>query len=176
MVILGKRKVLFRFSLWLLVGVGVWIQLHFYPQLPAKVAIHFNALGEADGWATRAAFVRFNLGILFGMAALFEVMIVYLPKLPVSAVNLPWREYWLRPEHRDMAMAYLMRYLLWLGNLTLLFLVGLSYLITLTNVYRTYRLGTVFWILFFLYIAAIAILTIELLVRFWRPPRRFGDV
>ncbi len=171
MAFLGKRSILFQFSLWLVVGLGIWVQWHYYPYLPPKVAIHFNALGEAGGWAPRIKFVLFNVGFLLGMATLFEVMIHYLPKLPVRAINLPWKKVWLRPEHRDEVMAYLMRYLLWIANLTVLFLFGLSYLMTLTNVYRTFRLGMTFWILFFLYIAATLLLTVELLLHFWRVPK-----
>ena len=101
------------------------------------------------------------------MAALFEAMIWFLPKLPVELINIPRRSYWLASERKRTTMERLVHYILWISNLTMLFLFGLTYVITLANYFGTFRLGTIFWVLFILYIIAIGLLTVELLIGFF---------
>ena len=51
----------------------------FWEQLPQQVAIHFNAAGEPDGWASKAAAV---LGLPAGLAALHLVLLFFTDKDP----------------------------------------------------------------------------------------------
>ena len=53
--------------------------LVFWDQLPQQVAIHFNAAGEPDGWASKAAAV---LGLPAGLAALHLVLLFVTDKDP----------------------------------------------------------------------------------------------
>ncbi|WP_137843955.1 DUF1648 domain-containing protein [Microbacterium sp. 2FI] len=53
-----------------LVGVGVAIQLFLLPQMPDTIAIHWNAAGEADGFAPAWTQPIATLGFGFGIAAL----------------------------------------------------------------------------------------------------------
>lgn len=56
------------FALWLLLaGVSAW----FYQALPAEVAIHWNAKGEVDGYATRFWGVALMPIMMLGLWALF---------------------------------------------------------------------------------------------------------
>ena len=51
----------------------------FWDQLPEQLAIHFNAAGEPDGWASKAAAV---LGLPAGLAALHLVLLFVTDKDP----------------------------------------------------------------------------------------------
>ena len=53
--------------------------LVFWDQLPEQLAIHFNAAGEPDGWASKAAAV---LGLPAGLAALHLVLLFVTDKDP----------------------------------------------------------------------------------------------
>lgn len=169
-----NRNLFFKITLWVLAFLGLWVQVYYYPLLPPEVATHFNAFGQANGWSSKWQFCSFNVFLLFGMAALFHALIVFLPKLPSELINVPYRSYWLAPERKKETMKRLIRYLLWIGNLTMLFLFGMSYLIVQANYFKTFHLSNEFWLLFGVYISAVGLLTVELLVRFFRIPKNNG--
>jgi hypothetical protein len=140
--------------------------------LPDKVAVHFNALGQADQWATKLKFSLFNIGMLFGVAVLFEIIICFLPRVPENLMNIPYRAYWMAPERREKTIERMVRYLWWTADLTMLFLFGTDYLVTQANYYHTYQLGRFFWAMLFLYLLAIGLITVDFLLRFFRKPNQ----
>src|SRR3954468_21478203 len=83
------------------------------PQLPDRVATHFGAGGEPDGWMSRSSHLLF-MGV-FGLAfPLFVVGLFFILRfLPDSGLNIPHRDYWLAPERRSETFAYLFRHSLW---------------------------------------------------------------
>jgi len=72
-----NRKV-FLFAvvlLWMavpLVGLEYW---RAWDRLPAQVATHFNAAGEANGWMSREVAVEFGLGIMVCVLAVFTPLL-----------------------------------------------------------------------------------------------------
>lgn len=72
--------------------------------LPDTVAIHFGLGGKAGGWASK----EFNF-ILFALIelmvfAIFNYSHLLLYKTPKKYINLPNKEYWLRPENLPVAV------------------------------------------------------------------------
>ena len=69
--------------------------------LPARVAIHFSLGGIPDGWASREV----NALILIAMETLLFIFFLMIPrnlqKIPARWINLPARNYWLKPENRQ---------------------------------------------------------------------------
>lgn len=70
--------------------------------LPEEVASHFGSTGQPDGWSSRSSY-------LVGMAAIGLLCLAVVPALgaftarhPGRYVNIGNRDYWSRPEHRDM--------------------------------------------------------------------------
>ena len=66
-------------------------------QLPATVASHFDAHGNANGWMDRTLFLLLMvlIGLLMpGMTLLLSFLLRW---VPTSQINLPHREYWLAP-------------------------------------------------------------------------------
>lgn len=87
----------------------------YYPELPERVASHFDAQGRADGWMSRDAFawtVSLTYGLLGGG---FLVLAQALPRFPDSLINLPNKEHWLAPERRADSLARLGRRLVRFG-------------------------------------------------------------
>ena len=71
-----KKTIIFTTIVTLLpIVAGVF----FWDQLPEQLAIHFNAAGEPDGWASKAAAV---LGLPAGLAALHLVLLFVTDKDP----------------------------------------------------------------------------------------------
>ena len=60
----------------LLAGVSVWA----YPQLPVRVATHWNAAGQPNGYSTRAFAVAFIPGLMVLITLLFQVLPLVDPK------------------------------------------------------------------------------------------------
>lgn len=96
--------------------LALYAAVHFsavYPQLPATVASHFDGRGTPNGWQTKQAFFIVFLGVTvlcaligFGLASLISAM-------PVRLINLPNKQYWLAPEHREETLEWLKAYFGW---------------------------------------------------------------
>jgi uncharacterized membrane protein len=70
--------------------------------LPERVASHFGANGEANGWMSRSGYLWFVAGMGVGLP-LFIIGLSFLSKFfPISMVNVPNKEFWLAPGRREM--------------------------------------------------------------------------
>ena len=159
--------------MWAVVSGQIAIMFYFYPQLPDRVVIHFDAMGRANGWAAKSTLLVLNIGIQFFVAGLFHLFIYYFPKMPEELVNIPNKAYWFSAQRRSLTIKKLERYLLRIANLTILLTSGLFYLTIEANYYHTYKLGNLFWLLLGLYLAGMIFLTIEIMWFFFKVPKKF---
>ena len=103
------------------------------PMLPDRVATHFDAAGAANGWMTRSTHLVFMsvFGLVF---PLFLIGVCWSIRfLPAGLVNIPHREYWLADERRSETASYLVRHAVWFACLAIGFVIGLHWLIVLSN-------------------------------------------
>jgi uncharacterized membrane protein len=105
----------------ILIGYGVFLGCT-VSLLPQRMATHFNASGQPNGWMNRASAV-----LLQGVAGLLLPLIVatgfcMVRFVPTRGINVPRRDFWFAPERRDETCVYLARQGLWLASL----LVGLQ--------------------------------------------------
>jgi uncharacterized membrane protein len=110
----------------LLAAVGLIYFSLLYPQLPDRMASHFNASGAATAWMPKSGF--FMLIAIVTLAAGVPVFLVPLSmsKLSNDKINLPNKNYWLAPERRAETMQYLGIQMGWFGcGLLALLLCGL---------------------------------------------------
>jgi hypothetical protein len=56
-------------------------------QLPANVATHFNAAGQANGWMSRSQAVNFAVGFMAFLLAMFTVILFYIGRSRVDAFS-----------------------------------------------------------------------------------------
>ncbi len=85
----------FLFATILLIASISW--WHAYPELPERIASHFNGAGVPNGWMTKDQFFTLN-AFLVGMAVftgLFPPFMI--AKVDPSLINLPNKDYWLAP-------------------------------------------------------------------------------
>ena len=89
--------------------------LHDFPLLPERMASHFAASGNANGWMTKSQFLMTYAVIL--LPALFLEFRLHrkLAKTPDKKLNLPNKEYWLAPERRAETFAYFENFFAWYG-------------------------------------------------------------
>jgi hypothetical protein len=106
------------------------------PQLPERVATHFDGSGRPNGYMSRTAHLRFM--VVFGLAfPLFVPALVYAGRfLPDRFYHLPHRDYWLAPAQRTATMAYLFRHSLWFSSLALCFVIRIQ-----ASIIQANRLG-----------------------------------
>jgi uncharacterized membrane protein len=108
---------------WVFILAAVAQAVHYLPRMPETMATHFSLAGAANGWSGRTGFV-----VWFGVVeALFVFLAFGLPallrRMPPGVVNIPHRELWLSPPHRERTLAELTVWMRWLGAATLGFLV-----------------------------------------------------
>jgi uncharacterized membrane protein len=93
--------------------------------LPERVATHFAASGEPNGWMTRGGFVLFQAGMVAVLGAVFFALPRLLAKVPTKYINVPNRDYWTRPENLPALRSILVRYMGWMGVLVVGLMAGL---------------------------------------------------
>jgi uncharacterized membrane protein len=86
----------------LLVFIGQIV--YYYPQLPEKVASHFNGYGQPDNWSSKQTFVLIMV-VVATFATAFPFLITALIRsMPESLINLPNKNYWLAAERREKTL------------------------------------------------------------------------
>lgn len=160
---------------WLIVAtalVGSIAQaIFFWPQLPEKVASHFGAGGQPDGWMSKTNFVAVTLliqvgiaGVMFGVGRLVNV-------LPISMVNIPNREYWLAEERREQTLSETESMLAWIAAGTAAFMMVIFYLTFEANVGVNKRLNsTVTWVAIGVYFVWLLLFCVVRLRKYYRIP------
>ncbi len=93
--------------------------------LPQRMATHFDAGGQPNGWMSRSSAVVFQGVIGLMLPLIITIIFCTLKFVPTGLINVPRREYWFSPELRETTCAYLSRQGLWLASL----LVGLQVMV-----------------------------------------------
>jgi uncharacterized membrane protein len=156
-----------RVILLLLAAVAAVQLIHYYPQMPGRMIVHFGASGEPNGWSERLRFF-----LTFGaLEAMVVAVGLLLPKLmasvPASFFNIPNRHYWFAPERREGTVAFLRTHILWIESATLLFLVGIAQITFTVNLSGgEKRLPGDFWIVVIAFVAVVIGLAIRIVLRF----------
>jgi hypothetical protein len=140
-----------------------------HADLPEKVATHFGADGQANGWMSRDAHTAMQIGTTVFIAALFTALAQWLPRLPDGLINLPHHDYWLAPSRRAETHAWLSGMLFWLGAALQVFLAFVFREVAHANLTAKpeLRLNSL-WLQVSLFIL-VAGLVVTLLFRFRRP-------
>jgi len=120
------------FVLVLLYGALLVLLFSTVPDMPQRVAIHFNAEGEADNWAGRTTHALFIAGLPLLITALFAGLAALTTRFP-KLLNIPRRDYWLAPERLRFTAALMLRWLLWLACLITIFFGALHWIVLLAN-------------------------------------------
>lgn len=88
---------------------------HVWDRLPERMASHYNASGQPDGFMMRSDFFIFYAGIFGLVILLFMTMPNVLSYIPRELVNIPHREFWLTDERWPQAVDLLGRWMAWFG-------------------------------------------------------------
>ena len=141
----------------------------YWPQLPNRVATHFDADGDADSWMTKANATLLMCGIQVGMPLLLVGLAWIIPTMPGSSINIPHRAYWLHPDRRGDSLIWIRGLLLSMAVLTSLLTMVIAHLTFVANVagneLQVGRAGLALAV----YIACVVALIVRLFWRFRMP-------
>lgn len=141
-------------------------------QLPENVASHFDGQGTADGWMSRTVFLGLCLGMQLDMSGLIVLIAWALPRIPVSLLNFPNREYWLDEIRRESTLRINQNMLLLIGGITAMLLVVVFQMTIMANLQSTPNLsGPAIWITLAVYLVAVFGIFGWMMWRFGRIPK-----
>jgi hypothetical protein len=148
--------------------VHIWLSAR---GLPPKVATHFNAAGQPDGWMTRETHTISFIILGLGMSTFIVGLCYGIRWFPKARLSIPNQKEWQKPAHRNTALNYIFYHSFWLGTLALAFLASINHFIVAANAPGAGTLATRgIQISAGAFIAGI-ILWIFFLVRFFMQPR-----
>jgi uncharacterized membrane protein len=101
--------------------------------LPATVATHFNASGNANAWMRSSNYLAFYITFGLGLSSLIVGVFYMVRWLPPSWINLPQRDFWLTAERAPATHRYLFTRGLWLGCLMFAFLLTVHFAVVRAN-------------------------------------------
>jgi len=73
--------------LWLALPLVAHLYLQVWAQLPAHVATHFNAAGQANGWMSPAQALHFGVGFMAFLLVVFTPLLLYVVHSRVDAFS-----------------------------------------------------------------------------------------
>ena len=93
-----------RVIFWVSVLAGLATAVVAWFVLPDRVPMHFGGSGEVDRWGSRTEAVVTFAVMIVGLALLFWVLTIMVPRMPEDLLNIPSRDkqWWLAiPERRQ---------------------------------------------------------------------------
>ena len=138
--------------------------------LPQSVPAHVGPDGTADRWEPLAAHLVTATLVGLATALMFWFLPALMGRFPSDLVNLPHKEYWLRPENLPATRARLANQMGWFGAAVLVF-IGYGIWTVGQVALGTPPPAAVFWVLFALVLAGcVAFAVWSYRGTAWRPP------
>lgn len=101
--------------------------------LPERVASHFDASGNPDGYMNRSGYRLFILAFTAGFPLLVVTMLGLLYRRSAARMNIPNRDYWLAPERVEGTIAFLTAHAQWLGSILVVLFCAMHHLLLQAN-------------------------------------------
>ncbi len=91
--------------IWIWLSASALAVIYFFftlDQLPERVAVHFDAFGNPNGFQSKGLFQSTFLSFIFIMNGLFAILFLFITRLPVQLFNIPHKQFWLsKPELKE---------------------------------------------------------------------------
>ncbi|MCL2701026.1 MAG: DUF1648 domain-containing protein [Phycisphaerae bacterium] len=143
--------------------------------MPDPMATHFGPDNQADDFMSPAGYVVFFSGLVVFFAGLFLCIPWLMRVLPVSAFNMPNRDFWMNQANRPRTLRRVEVYMDSLGIAMMLLFLLLQWLTFHAN--RTdppQLIMPIFWCGLAGFLAAMTVLTVRIFLSF-RLPKKSGE-
>ena len=138
--------------------------------LPAKVAVHFDANSSPNIWVSREEYGIFALLFGIGLPLILFVIMAGLPRLTSGKGFIPNNEYWFADERKQETENFLLQHSSWLGTMTAAVIYGIHVLLTRANELNPPKLSTDrFLIMVLLYLCGLIWWTTAFFRHFQKP-------
>jgi uncharacterized membrane protein len=113
--------------------IGLSLQLWYWPQLPERMAIHFDANGTPNDWMGKVPATLLSISLVTLLPMFFLSISQVIRWMPTSMINLPHREYWLAPERREESFRWMTGWMIWFTLFVLIFIIAINHLTFIAN-------------------------------------------
>lgn len=155
------------------IGLSVAEFAYRYPQLPDRVASHFNAAERADGWTSKRQFTTMWLEGVGILTFVFAMACVVMWISPAAGLNLPRKDYWLAPERVAQTRCMVIERMLWFAAALMLHMAYLAHEAIAVNLRGDGRLAV--WTPMAVFLTFTVLWSAEMLWRFQRVPRELQE-
>lgn len=152
-----------RMILFFLIGTFVAQCVYYYPNLPEKMASHFNGVGEPNGWMSKETYFIFLTGILGLIVFEFTLLPFLIGKMPNRLINMPNKEFWFAEERRAETIEVIRHFFEWFSASLLAVFIGVNQLVIRANLDRE-NLSSQIWLI----LIAFFVFVIVWLIKFYR--------
>ncbi len=152
-----------RMILFFLIALFISQCVYYYPNLPERMASHFNAAGEPDGWMSKQGYFLFLGGILSFIILEFTLLPWIIRKAPVRLINMPNREFWFADERREETLRVIGSYFEWFSSALLALFIGINQLAIRANLTGE-NLSAQSWLI----LGAFLVFVVVWLIKFYR--------
>ncbi len=115
---------------------------YYYPLMPQRMASHFAADGQANGWQPRESFFLLMIVVMASSAVVAFFAPWQISTKANARINLPNRDYWLAPERREQTMSYIASTMAWFGCGLLFVLISGTFLALRANLAPDHRFNS----------------------------------
>lgn len=142
--------------------------IYYYPNLPERMASHFNASGKPDGWMSKSVFLIFEGVVLTMIIAEFTLLPLLIEKMPDSLISLPNKDYWLANERRAETFSAIRVYFEWFSVGLLGLFIAINEFVFRANLNQK-NLSDWTWIILLIFLTFVGISTFKFARQFKSP-------
>ena len=152
----------------LVVAVRIVTMVWAFVNLPDHVATHFGASGAADGWGTRGGYLAFDVITSAALVLGLPMLVGLFVRGSGAALNIPHKDYGLRPENRQELSRRLMADMLFFGGAIGLLLSWVDIEVVRANALSPPSMGGSSWV------AIVAFVVVILGYSIWMAAARYA--
>ena len=153
----------------LVMVIGLGLQFWYWPQLPERMAIHFDAKGNPNDWLDKLPATLLSAGLVLILPIFFLGISQVTRWLPSSMINLPNRDYWLSPQRRDESLSWMRGWLIWFTVAISIFILLINHLTFIANRDAQPLPAVWFWGMLAAFLLATFVLVVIMIRRFRQP-------
>jgi uncharacterized membrane protein len=155
-----------------MITFGLVLQFWYWPQLPERMAIHFDAKGNPNDWLDKLPATLLSAGLIVFVPVFFIGISQIAYWLPASLINIPHREYWLASERRNATLNWMTGWMLWFAVLISIFVLAINHLTFTANRDALPLSPFWFWSSLGIFLSTTFVMVAIMIRRFHLPTRR----